>query len=510
MGIFCPWRPEAHIVDFAALKADNAALRTEVVRAREEAARAEANLAKVSHELAQLKRLLFGVRSERFEPVVPDQMALFEASRPAPEPSRMIAAAGNGRSADRPRKHPLRQVLPSHLRREVVVIEPDVDTTGLKRIGSEVTETLDYRPAKLVVLRRERPKYVDPADESRGVILAELPARPIDKAIAEAGLLAQTVIEKYLDHLPLYRQMQRLARQGITIASSTIGGWVAQTADLLVPLYEAMAKEARLSAYIQADETGIPVQDPRLKGETHSGYYWVYHAPEKGLVVVDYQESRSRAGPLAWLEGYVGALQTDGYAAYDGFATRKEITHYACWAHARRHLFEAKDSSPEEAEHALTEIQRLYAIERELRESDATVEERRRVRQAKAVPILRDFKTYLEANRGLPKSPWGQAVNYALLRWEKLTAYTDDGRIEIDNNLCENAIRPIALGRKNYLFAGSHDAARRGAIIYSLLGTCKKHGVEPFEWLTDVLTRIPTHPHSRVEELLPHRWKCKG
>ena len=502
--------PEAYIAENKALKADVAALRTEVLRAREEAAVAEASLTKVSHELAQLKRLLFGVKSERFEPVLPDQMALFEAPRAEPERGGTITATATERTRSRPRRPPVRQVLPSHLRREVIVIEPEVDTTGLRRIGCEVTETLDYRPAKLVVVRRERPKYVDPADESRGVILGELPARPIDKAIAEAGLLAQTLIEKYLDHLPLYRQMQRLARQGITIASSTMGGWVAQTADLLVPLYEAMAREARAGAYIQADETGIPVQDGRLKGETHSGYYWVYHAPETGLVVVDYQESRSRAGPLAWLEGYAGALQTDGYAAYDGFARRKEITHYGCWAHARRHVFEAKDSSPEEAEHALTEIQRLYAIERELRESDASAVERRRVRQEKAVPILRAFKTYLEANRGLPKSPWGKAVNYALLRWKKLTAYTEDGRIEIDNNLCENAIRPIALGRRNYLFAGSHDAARRGAIIYSLLGTCKKHGVEPFDWLTDVLTRIPTHPHSRVEELLPHRWKRRG
>jgi transposase len=198
------------------------------------------------------------------------------------------------------------------------------------------------------------------------------------------------------------------------------------------------------------------------------------------------------------------------YAAYDEFARRPEITGYACWAHARRHLYEAKDSAPEEAEYALTEIQKLYAIERTLREAGASPVERSRVRQAEAAPILASFKTWLEANPGLPKSPWGKAVYYALVRWKKLTAYTEDGRIEIDNNLVENAIRPIALGRRNYLFMGSHEAAQRGAMIYSLLGTCKKQGIEPFEWLRDVLTRIPGLPARAVSELLPHRWTLGG
>ena len=393
-----------------------------------------------------------------------------------------------------------------HLPREVIVIEPEEDTTGLRKIGEEVTETLDYHPAKLKVIRRVRPKYVDPKSEERGVIIGELPPRPVDKGLAEPALLAHVVIEKYVDHLPLYRQVQRFTRRGITLALSTLGDWISSTADLLAPLYDALVREALASGYIQADETPIQVQDNQKSGVTHRGYYWVYHAPERGLVVMDYRKGRSRDGPAAFLEGYRGALQTDGYAAYDAFDNLSDITAYGCWAHARRHFHEALGTAPEKARHVLEEIGKLYAIERMLREEDAGAEERSRARQKEAVPVLERLKSYLEANPGLPKSPWGKAVRYALGRWQKLCRYVRDGHIEIDNNLVENTIRPIALGRKNYLFAGSHAAAHRAAVIYSLLATCKRHSVNPHTWLTDVLSRIPTHPHKQVHELLPHHW----
>ena len=253
------------------------------------------------------------------------------------------------------------------------------------------------------------------------------------------------------------------------------------------------------------------------KTKTHKGYYWVYHAPRDGLVVMDYQRGRSaRDGPVSFLVGYKGALQSDGYQAYDDYDRKHkngddlypDVTAYGCMAHARRYYFDAQGNAPDLAEHALKEIGLLYKIERELREGgDSSPENRRRVRLEKAVPILERFKEWIEANRGLPQSPWGKAVHYSLARWEKLCRYTEDGRIEIDNNLVENAIRPIALGRKNYLFAGSHDAAQRAAVIYSLVATCKKNDVNPYEWLKDVLIRIPTHPAKRINELLPHRWE---
>jgi transposase len=499
----------AHIAPYETLRADNEDLRRRLRVAEEQARTYREKLAGLEHEVAGLKRLIFGVKSERFVPAsTPEQLPLFEGAVPESAAEALPEQVLARRCARR--KKPVRQVLPSHLPREVIVIEPDGDTTDLKKIGQEVTETLDYRPARLVVIRRVRPKYVDPLCEDRGVIIGSLPARPIDKGLAEAGLLAHVVIEKYVDHLPLYRQAQRLLREGITLSESTLGGWIAQSAALLDSLYEALTEEALKSGYIQADETPIPVQDHQKKGTTHRGYYWVYHAPLAGLVVMDYQRSRSRDGPVSLLEGYQGALQSDGYAAYDGFDNRQEITTYGCWAHARRYFHEALSSAPDRAAHALDRIGRLYDLERALRERDASPEQRRRLRLRQALPVLERFKQWLEANPGLPKSPWGKAVAYSLNRWDKLLRYVEDGRIEIDNNLVENAIRPIALGRKNYLFAGSDAAAQRAAVIYSLLATCKRHEVNPQLWLRDVLRRIPTHPMRRVCELLPHHWKRGG
>jgi transposase len=510
----------SHNAPLNALRAENAQLRQALDQARQQndqarrtLERLEERLAQVEHHYAELKRLVYGAKRERFVPDAwPDQLPLFdglamvEAVEP-PEPSASEPTTRPPQANPRVRSKPRRQALPAHLPRQEEVLEPDVDTTGLRCIGQEVTETLDYVPAKLVVRRRIRPKYVDPQDPDRGVIIADLPARPIDKGLPEPGLLAQVAIEKYVDHLPLYRQVQRFARSGITLARSTLGDWIAATADLLAPLYEAVCREALASGYLQADETPIAVQDSQKASTTHRGYYWVYHAVESGLVVLVYQPGRGAEGPKAMLAAYQGALQSDGYAVYDDYDTRPEIVSYNCWAHARRKFFEAQSNAPDRSAHALTEIARLYEIERVLRERDASPAERQALRQAEAVPILARFKSWLEANPGLPKSPWGQAVAYSLNRWAKLNRYCDDGRIEIDNNLIENAIRPIALGRRNYLFAGSHEAAQRAAVIYSLLGTCKKHEVHVYDWLKDVLERIPTHPHKRVKELLPHHWK---
>jgi transposase len=473
-----------------------ATLEAENTQLRHRAEQAERKVAQLEHERAELKRLIFGSKSERFVPEEnPEQLTLFEEA-PAVEFVREEQVAGHRRR----RKKPVRQALPEHLPRQVIVIEPALDRTNLKKIGEEVTETLDYRPAKLIVIRRVRPKYVDPQTEK--ILIAELPARPVDKGIAEAGLLASVVIEKYVDHLPIYRQVQRYKREGIPLARSTLEGWVAAVARLLEPLHERLGELILESGYIQADETPIPVQDKGKKGKTHRGYYWVYHAPEQQLVILDYQPGRDSEAPDGFLKDYRGALQSDGYAVYDQYEA--QVTAFGCWAHARRYFFKAQEVMADQAREALYEIGQLYEVERQIK--GLAPEERARVRQEKATPILERFKTWLEQNRGLPKSPWGQAVNYALNRWEKLSRYVEDGRIEIDNNLIENAIRPIALGRRNYLFTGSHDAAQRAAVIYSLLGTCKKHDVNPYDWLRDVLARIPTHPHKQLDELLPHIW----
>ncbi len=468
-----------------------------IAKLEAENVRLRARLGQLEHERSELKRLIFGSKSERYVPEEnPEQLTLFEEA-PAIEIVEEEVAAHS-----RKRGKPVRQALPAHLPRQVIVIEPAVDRSGLKKIGEEITETLDYRPAKLIVIQRVRPKYVDP--ETDRILIAELPARPIDKGMAEAGLLASVVVEKYMDHLPVYRQVQRYKREGIPLARSTLEGWVAQVADLLTPLHKRLGELVLESGYIQADETPISVQDPAAKkGKTHKGYYWVYHGPLIKAVYIDYQQGRGRDAPEAFLKGYNGALQSDGYAVYDRYD--REVAAYNCWAHARRYFFAAQDNDPERANHALYEIGKLYDVEREA--MDLPAADRAALRGEKAQPVLDRFKTWLLEKEGLPKSPWGKAVSYTLMRWEKLTRYVEDGHIEIDNNLVENAIRPIALGRKNYLFAGSHDAAQRAAVIYSLLGTCKKHEINPYDWLRDVLTRIPTHPYKQVDELLPHRWQ---
>ena len=259
--------------------------------------------------------------------------------------------------------------------------------------------------------------------------------------------------------------------------------------------------------YVQADETTMPVQDRTKNGETHRCYYWTYLALDAGLVAVDYCTSRARAGPVAFLEGFEGALQTDGYKAYDGFEAESLITTYGCMAHARRYFYDCLKTDPVEAPYVVGLFRELYAIERGLRKINACAETRMKARQKEAKPILDKLEKWMKEKKVLPSSKLAVAINYSLNRWDKLTRYVDNGRIEMDNNLVENALRPFALGRKNYLFAGSHKAAQRAAVLYSLLGTCKLQGIDPQKWLTDVLDRLATHPAKRASELLPHNWK---
>lgn len=335
-----------------------------------------------------------------------------------------------------------------------------------------------------------------------------MPVRPIEKGIAGPGLLAQVAIDKYVDHLPLHRQMQRFEREGMTLPSSTICDWIGGTCKLIAPLYQVLLRQVFSQDYLQADETHSRVLDKRKKGTTHRGYYWVYLAPLKGLVLFDYLEGRGREGPQECLKDFKGHLQTDGYKVYEDFGNSKAITLLNCVAHARRKFDEAKDNDLERAVYVLTEMQKLYAIERKVKAEQLSAEQIYTVRQEQAVPILNGLKVWMMENYQavLPKSAIGQALYYSLQRWDKLTVYTTDGRLEIDNNRVENAIRPVAVGRKNYLFAGSHNGARNAAMMYSLLGTCKIHGINPFEWLSDVLTKIPTHSVNKLHQLLPAEW----
>jgi transposase len=459
-------------------------------------------------ELAELKRLVFGSKSERFVASVPDeQLSLglaieekqIELIKQTIEVTRTLAKKNQN--------HPGRMPLPSHLPRVEHVIEPLEHTSGMKKIGEEITESLEYTPGKFFVNKYVRPKYARPQGE--GVIIGNLPSRIIEKGIAGASLLAYILTGKYVDHLPLHRLIEIFKREGIKLAASTVSDWANQGINPLRPLSDLILKKVTSSRYLQADETPIKVLDKDKKGDTHKGYYWVYHDVEERLVYFDYREGRSAKGPTEILQDFKGYLQTDGYGVYDAFGERQDITLIHCMAHARRKFEHALENNKPLAEHALSEIQKLYAVERALREAGLTNEERKQERQEKSVPILQALGAWMQEEYAKinPKSSMAEAIRYSLSRWDRLSEYANNGMLEIDSNLVENAIRPVAIGRKNYLFAGSHDAARRSAMMYTFTASCKKNEVNPYEWLKDVLSRISDHPINRIEELLPANWK---
>ena len=463
----------------------------------------------LQHELDQLKRLVFGSRHERFVPATAqEQLALVLNVDVIESPAssvQTIEYTRKEKETSSNKIHTGRMKLPASLPREQVIIEPTEDVSGWIKIGEEITEELERIPGKLFVRQYVRPKYARP--DGAGVVIGELPSRPIEKGIAGPGLLAQIIIDKYTDHLPIYRQVQRFGREGIKLSLSTLTDWVSATCALLEPLYEVLRKEVLSSTYLQADETPIKVLDKDKKGTTHRGFHWVYHAPQERLVLFDYREGRGREGPTECLKEFKGYLQTDGYVVYEDFANKPGVTLLNCMAHARRKFDEAKDNDLARASYVLTEMQKLYALERLAKENGSSLDELYQLRQQQAIPVLENLKSWMLENYKavLPKSVIGQALYYSLQRWDKLSRYTTDARLKIDNNLVENAIRPVAIGRKNYLFAGSHNGARRAAMLYSFLGTCKMNNVNPFEWLREVLTKIQDQPIKDLQQLLPHK-----
>lgn len=458
-------------------------------------------------ELSQLKRLIFGSKRERFVSGAEDaQMSLpFDVETASLEDNGEAATEKVSSFQRRKRKnHPGRLTLPDHLPVEEIIIEPEEDVTGMKCIGHEVTDELEYQQAILKIKRFKRPKYARVEDE--GVICGELPSRPIDKGIAGPGLLSHIFVSKYVYHLPLYRQSQRFKTEHqIDIPRSTMGGWQSSIARLLRPLYEEQRRQVLGQGYLQVDETPIQVLDPKKKGKTHRGYYWVYYSPIHRMVMFDYQEGRGREGPRKLLSDFKGYLQTDGYKVYDWFGKQKDITLMSCMAHARRMFEKSLGDDQKRAEYAMTEIQKLYHIERRAREQGLSPEQRHELRLDESLPILNELGKWMAAQvrTTLPKSPFGKALIYSVGRWDNLMNYLRDGYLEVDNNLVENVIRPTALGRKNYLFAGSHAGAQSAAMFYSFFGTCKHNDVDPFTWLKKVLEIIPDYPAKKLSDLLP-------
>lgn len=469
-------------------------------------AQKDAQIAQLIHELNQLKKLIFGSKGERFVPTPIDvnQGSLFaeETTPTSSEPDDEKQTITYSRTA--PKKHEGRNKIPEHLPVQEVIIEPTEDLTGCIKIGEEITETLIYHRASLVKLVTKRNKYKTPEGE---IIIGDLPERPIDKSIAEPSLLAHICVSKFIDHLPFYRQIQMFKRDfQWDLSSSTINDWYASVCALLKPLYDLMRTKVIESQYIQADESPIKVLDSDKKGSTHQGYQWVYHSVGESIVLFDYRKGRGQNGPKEILQNYQGYIQTDGYGVYDKITqSNPAMYHVACLAHVRRKYIEAQDNDKIRANHALTLIGEIYNHERICKEY--THEQRKAYRLQNSKPIMEQLKEWIEDQsiKVVPKSAIGQAMNYHQNQMQKLMTIFDNGAIEIDNNLIENKIRPLALGRKNYLFAGSHEGARRMAMMYTFFGTCKANDINPTDWLIYVFDNIKNTKLSQLHKLIPDK-----
>ena len=472
--------------------------------------KAQQEIAILKHELSEMRRLIFGSKSERHVAAAVDsvQLDLFEDVSPIQLTVEQEEVTYTRNKPKKEKVNPVRTAIPDHLPRVEEFINPDIDIEQYKKIGEKITEILEYTPGKIFVRRIIRPQYQEVGSEK--IIISPLPSLPIPKGNAGASLLAYILVAKFIDHLPFDRITKIFKRGGVVISKSTMNGWFMKATALLELLYQELLKQMLDNDYLQADETPIGVQDPTKKNSLHRGFQWVYRSPTKGLVLFKYDKTRSAKAPVSVLNDFNGALQTDGYIVYASMQTKGNIILLACMAHARRKFKEAEGMDANRANFALGKIQMLYLMERKAKERQVSVELIKRYRQLYAKPILNELEQWLktEINQVVPKSAIGKAIAYSYKLWPRLIRYIDDGRYEIDNNMIENAIRPLALGRKNYLFAGSHEAAQKAAMMYSFFASCKVNDVNPLEWLTDILNRIQDTKISELSNLLPNNWKA--
>jgi transposase len=500
-----------------ALMAEVAAKTEEVERGRREVTHKQALIDKLTHENALLKRLKFAAQSEKF---TTEQRSLLDETFDADlaEVGREMQRLGVDVDAAEDKvgkKQPKRAALPPHLPRRDVRHEPETTVCGcgcqMQRIGEDVAEKLDYEPGVFTVERHIRGKWA--CRHCEKLVQAPVPAHVIDKGIPTTGLLAQVLVAKFLDHMPLYRQEAVFERAGHIISRSTLAQWVGECGAQLQPLVQALADELRRHAVLHADETPVAMLKPG-NGKTHRAYMWSYCTPSSNptrAVVFEFSETRSGENVREFLrldtqQAWKGTLVTDGFSGYRG-CFEKGVTSAQCMAHARRkfHDLWANHGSVVGSQ-ALRFHQVLFRIEREIEEFNAA--KRRQIRQRKSRRVLALFHRWLLAQRQLvpPGSATMKAIDYSLKRWAALTHFAEDGDVPISNNWVENQIRPIALGRSNWLFAGSLRAGKRAAAIMSLLHSARINGHEPYAYVRDVLERLPTHPASRIDELLPHRW----
>ncbi|QDH79623.1 IS66 family transposase [Echinicola soli] len=469
-------------------------------------------IADLQSELDKLRRYIFGTKSEkRTGSTDQNQLGIFELGTTKAVQEELSESVSVQEQKPAPKKRAKgtgRMSLPEELEREEIVIEPAESTEGCVRIGEEITEVLEVVPACFYVKRYIRPKYARPNGE--GIIIGTLPDRVIEKGIPSESVIAQLTVDKYVYGMPLHRQIDKYSKMGVRIPASSASDWVMRGWEQLRPLWELLSLVVISQKYLQVDETPIKVLDRDHKNGIHKGYMWLYHAPVDRLVLFDYRKGRDRSGPKEMLTDFKGIIQTDGWKVYDSlYGNHPDIHLTFCMAHARRYFVDAVKDYAEQANHVLDEIQQLYALEQRMREEALDWEGRTRERKIHAVPVLERLGKWLEENqyRYRPGSPLGKAIDYARSRWAGLSAYTLHGQMELDNNLVENAVRPLAIGRKAFLFAGSHQAAEMTAAMYSFMASCKKNNVNEFEWLKDVFERIQSHKQKDLYQLLPSNWK---
>ena len=464
--------------------------------------------------VAQLEKQLYGPSSERQaqesnlskEQVL---LSLFAAPAEAPATKEVLVPAAEDKKPRERRQFAIKTVETVSER-----LEPEEKVCphcGKEKceIGCERSERYEYVPAKVIRHEILRPKLACKCGQA-GVSIAPLPPMLIPQGCADSSLVAQVVLAKFVDHLPLYRQQQGFARLGVNFPKSTLGDWVRQAAAWLQPIVREMKCQLLAGNYLQADETPVSVLDPDVKGKTLKGYLWVVGLP-RGNVVFEFHPGRGKAEAKKLLDGFRGYLQRDGYSAYSSLVNEpgQQLIPIGCWGHARRKFIDAQSVHPGPAPPFIDEIRKLYLVEAVAREQQLEPEQRKALRLEKSKPILDKLLPELEKARAqnLPQSPLGKAASYCLNEWTALTGYLEDGRLEIDNNLTENAIRPSALGKKNWLFIGHPEAGWRSAVIYSMVVSCQRQGIDPAHYLTDVLRRLPGMKQSQVVTLLPQNWK---
>jgi transposase len=466
----------------------------------------------LKHYIRELRKQHYGPRSER----LPEVQQIFPFyGRVEDEKEKPPPPEGQASSAPAPRRKPTgRKVIPPELERQVVVHDvPEHEKNcaackeALAKIGEEVSERLEYQKAQLYVIQDVRPKYACRKRCATGVTVADPPAQVIPKAKVGPGLLAHVLWAKYGLHLPLYRQEIMFGMIGLEIPRSTLCQWIGRCVELLLPIYEAMKRDVLLSNVLFSDDSPVRLLEPGL-GKTRQARVWSYCGSLlHRQIVYEFTESREQKWPKEFLKDYKGVLQVDAYPGYSALFELDRIIAAYCWAHARRKYIEAEETDKERSQVALAFIQKLYAVEREIK--GISPKRKKRVRRSRSTKILKRFKQWLdqEIQKVLPKSPIGQAIQYTRGHWEGLLTYTKDGAVEIDSNRVERSIRGWKLGLKNWLFLGSEDGGQWGAILFTFIESCKIQGINPEEYLKDVLVRIATTPQSQIETLMPRCWR---